>query len=182
MVSILKKLDSGLCVKDQNGESPEEMPLHDIIEVVRNSILDSHPELMSHARWKRSKRREISCLVTELTVSQNLIARGLSRSELADKVVQELCGLGPIDNLLNDEEVTEIMVNGSSEVFVERNGEIHRTSVAFKDDDHVIEIANRIVSSVGRRVDRSMPFVDARLPDGSRINVIIPPLALNGRC
>jgi pilus assembly protein CpaF len=89
-------------------------------------------------------------------------------------------GFGPLETLLGDESITEIMVNGAQKVYIERQGKIEKTNLAFESDDHLMRIIDRIVSPLGRRIDESSPYVDARLPDGSRVNAIIPPLALNG--
>lgn len=104
----------------------------------------------------------------------------LERQRLAKELVDEITGFGPITPLLNDPEITEIMVNGPYQVYVEKKGRLVKTNVRFKDDDHVMHIIERIVAPLGRRIDESMPMVDARLPDGSRVNAIIPPLALHG--
>lgn len=108
------------------------------------------------------------------------------RLTLADheRVIQELLdetlGFGPLETLLRDATITDILVNGANEVYVERRGRLHLTDVRFKDDDHLMQVIDRIVSRVGRRVDETSPMVDARLPDGSRVNAIIPPLSLRG--
>lgn len=102
------------------------------------------------------------------------------RSRLVKEIFNNVVGLGPLEPLLADPEVTEIMVNGPHSVYVERRGKLELSSTVFKDGEHLMNVLNRIVSSVGRRVDESSPMVDARLADGSRINAIIPPLALNG--
>jgi pilus assembly protein CpaF len=102
------------------------------------------------------------------------------RARLIDEVKDELLGLGPLEPLLRDDEVTDILVNGRDHVYVEKRGKLHTTSVRFNDDQHLMLIIDRIVSQVGRRIDESSPMVDARLPDGSRVNAIIPPLALDG--
>ena len=102
------------------------------------------------------------------------------RDRLVEEIKNELLGLGPLEPLLHDDAITDIMVNGARHVFVEKNGKIFLTDVQFHDDAHVMLIIDRIVSRVGRRVDESSPMVDARLPDGSRINAIIPPLAIDG--
>ncbi|MBI2880157.1 MAG: CpaF family protein [Candidatus Tectomicrobia bacterium] len=110
---------------------------------------------------------------------------GMSRGEeerLTGEVLNEIFGLGPIEPLLHDPTVEEIMVNGSRRVFCARFGKIFLTDTIFKDDAHLLQIIERIVSSMGRRIDESSPMVDARLSDGSRVNAIIPPLALNGPC
>lgn len=102
------------------------------------------------------------------------------RSKLSDEVISEVLGFGPITGLLEDDSISEVMVNGPKQVFVERNGKLELTDVTFRDDAHVLQIIDKIVSPLGRRIDESSPMVDARLPDGSRVNAIIPPLALNG--
>lgn len=107
----------------------------------------------------------------------------LTRGEhdrLLEEILDEILGLGPIEPLLKDPAVSEIMINGPHQVYVERQGKIERTNVTFNDDAHVLHIIDRIVSPIGRRVDESVPYVDARLKDGSRVNVIIPPLSLKG--
>src|SRR5258708_7248478 len=102
------------------------------------------------------------------------------RDRLVEEIKNELLGLGPLEPLLHDDAITDIMVNGAKQVFVEKAGKIRLTDVQFHDDQHVMLIIDRIVSRVGRRVDEASPMVDARLPDGSRINAIIPPLAIDG--
>lgn len=120
------------------------------------------------------------------TVVENMIAQEgipLSRPErdrLVVEIQNETMGLGPLEPLLSDTEVSDIMVNGPQRVFVERRGKIEKTDVSFKDDEHLMAVIERIVSKVGRRVDEASPMVDARLADGSRVNVIIPPLAIDG--
>src|SRR5499426_671958 len=107
----------------------------------------------------------------------------LSRKERDDLVIEiehETFGLGPIEPLMQDPTVSDILVNGAQEIYVERKGKLERTRVTFRDDTHLLQVIDRIVSAVGRRVDESSPMVDARLPDGSRVNAIIPPLALDG--
>ncbi|WP_230801753.1 CpaF family protein [Seohaeicola saemankumensis] len=101
-------------------------------------------------------------------------------SELVNAVLADMLGLGPLEGLLADPEVTDIMVNGCDQVYVERGGKLELTEVRFRDNAHVDAIANRIVSAVGRRIDEAQPMVDARLKDGSRVNITVPPLALNG--
>ena len=102
------------------------------------------------------------------------------RQIIASEIMDEVLGLGPIEPLLRDEEITEVMVNGPKQVYVERGGKLFLTDVVFRDDEHVMHIIDKIVSPIGRRIDESQPMVDARLPDGSRVNAIIPPLSLKG--
>jgi pilus assembly protein CpaF len=102
------------------------------------------------------------------------------REQLVDEILNEVHGLGPIEPLMRDPEVSDILVNTSKQVYIERQGKLEPTPVIFRDNQHLLQIIDRIVSRVGRRVDESSPMVDARLPDGSRVNAIIPPLALDG--
>ena len=102
------------------------------------------------------------------------------RETVSSDVLDELFGLGPLEFLLKDPAVSDILVNRADQVYVEREGRIEETDIVFRDDKHLMQIIERIVSAVGRRIDESSPMVDARLQDGSRVNVIIPPLALDG--
>jgi pilus assembly protein CpaF len=104
----------------------------------------------------------------------------VERQRMLDQILDEILGFGPIQPLLNDDSITEIMVNGPYRVYVERKGKIFLSDVTFANDDHVMRVVERIIAPIGRRVDESKPYEDARLPDGSRVNIIIPPLALNG--
>ena len=112
--------------------------------------------------------------------SERLPMGHAERKMLVQELVEEVVGLGPLEPLLRDESITEIMINGCKKVYIERSGKLYRTDVKFKDDAHLMHIVERIVSAVGRRVDEKTPMVDARLKDGSRFNAIIPPLALDG--
>ena len=102
------------------------------------------------------------------------------RQAIAAVITDEVLGFGPLEPLLKDNDITEIMVNGPRQVYVERKGKLIRSEVVFRDDEHVMHIIDKIVSPIGRRIDESQPMVDARLPDGSRVNAIIPPLSLKG--
>ena len=102
------------------------------------------------------------------------------RERLAGEIADDILGHGPLERLLDDDSVTEIMVNGPDDVWVERQGRLYETNVRFTDESHLRRIINKIVAQVGRRIDESSPLVDARLPDGSRVNAIIPPLSLSG--
>ena len=125
-------------------------------------------------------RRAIQDIFEHLLAEENLILSRAERERLFEAIVAEILGFGPLQPLLVDEAVSEIMVNGPKKVFVERKGQLFRTEITFEDDRHVMRVIDRIVSPLGRRIDESSPYVDARLPDGSRVNAIIPPLALNG--
>ena len=122
----------------------------------------------------------IKTVVEGLIAAEGTPLTRMERERLIVEIQNETLGLGPLEPLLQDPEISDIMVNGPGSVYVEKHGKLHKTEVTFKDDDHLMTIIERIVSKVGRRVDESSPLVDARLPDGSRVNVIIPPLALDG--
>ena len=124
--------------------------------------------------------REVGEIVSEMLKELNHALNRDERKELVEDILDELLGLGPLEPLLKDPTITDIMVNTYATVFVERRGKLVETRTRFKDDKHLLRIIAKIVAGVGRRVDESSPMVDARLPDGSRINAIIPPLAVDG--
>ncbi len=123
---------------------------------------------------------QIAELVTEILLEQKIRLNQREQRDLVEVLLDDMLGLGPLEPLLSDESVTDIMVNGPKQVYVERHGKLQLTDVKFRDNHHVMNIATRIVSTVGRRVDESVPLCDARLLDGSRVNIIIPPLAIDG--
>jgi pilus assembly protein CpaF len=125
-------------------------------------------------------RHTIEDLYDQILIQEGTILTRQERQRLFEQIVAEILGFGPLEPLLADESITEIMVNGAQKVFIERQGKLEKTNLAFESDDHLMRIIDRIVSPLGRRIDESSPYVDARLPDGSRVNAIIPPLALNG--
>jgi pilus assembly protein CpaF len=127
-------------------------------------------------------RREVSQILETLVIGESTPMNLQERERLAQEVLDEVFGLGPLEPLLADPTVSDILVNTYKRVYVERNGILDHTSVQFRDDTHLMMIIDRIVSAVGRRVDESSPMVDARLPDGSRVNAIIPPLSIDGPC
>ncbi len=125
-------------------------------------------------------RREIRRVVEHLCDSEDTLLNRNERDRLVDEVLDETFGLGPLELLLKDSNVCDILINGPKNIYVERRGKMERTNVEFRDNAHLMQIIDRIVSKVGRRVDETSPMVDARLDDGSRVNAIIPPLALDG--
>jgi pilus assembly protein CpaF len=132
--------------------------------------------------WYRTpeKTRQVGERIVELLKRTNLSLPEASQRQLCRQVLDEVLGYGPVQPLLDDPEISEVMVNGPNHIFVERNGQLAQTDVCFDDDEHVLRIARRIIGPLGRRVDRNQPQMDARLPDGSRVNVIIPPCAIDG--
>ena len=125
-------------------------------------------------------RRDIRKAIEHLCDTENPLLNRIEREKLIEEVLDETLGFGPLEQLLKDPTVSEIMVNGPKKIYVERRGKIEKSEVVFRDNDHLLQIIDRIVSKVGRRVDETSPLCDARLPDGSRVNAVIPPIALDG--
>jgi pilus assembly protein CpaF len=125
-------------------------------------------------------RRQIEEIFGRVIDEEGLALTRAERVRMLEQITDEIIGLGPLEPLLRDETVTEIMVNGPRQVYIERNGRLELTNVVFQNDDHVMRIIDRIIAPIGRRIDESSPMVDARLTDGSRVNAIIPPLSLIG--
>jgi pilus assembly protein CpaF len=125
-------------------------------------------------------RREVSHILESLVMGESTPMTLQERERLSQEVLNEVFGLGPLEPLLGDASISDILVNTHRQVYIERNGILEPTPIQFRDDQHLMTIIDRIVSAVGRRVDESSPMVDARLPDGSRVNAIIPPLAIDG--
>ncbi len=125
-------------------------------------------------------RQQVQEVFNTILETEKIVLSRAERLRLFEAIAAELLGYGPIEPLLRDDTITEVMVNGPKQVYIERGGKIYKTDVAFESDDHVMRIIDRIVSPIGRRVDESSPYVDARLPDGSRVNIVIPPISLVG--
>ncbi|MDF2606959.1 MAG: CpaF family protein [Bacillales bacterium] len=176
-------------------------PKKDIINVFRENrssdksnrkkTIDKHQELKAILHKKIlneiKNNQEVEEIIPKIDgmaieiIKEDETFRGkIERKKVVDELINDLTGFGPINPLLLDEDVSEVMVNGPRHVYCERKGKIELTSITFRDDEHVMSVIEKIVSPLGRRIDESSPMVDARLPDGSRVNAIIPPLALNG--
>src|SRR5215468_3313788 len=146
-----------------------------------------HRELLSKIDLKRltslqdvRARTQVQSVIYDLIGATNVPLSGVERDRICREVLHEVFGLGPLEPLLQDPTITDILVNTHRQVYVERGGILELTSVVFKDSAHLRHIIDKIVSNVGRRVDESSPMCDARLDDGSRVNVVIPPLAIDG--
>lgn len=126
------------------------------------------------------KRRTIEKLITDMLEQEKVIITQLDKTKLLDMILNDSVGYGPLEPLLQDEDITEIMVNGPNEVYIEKKGTITLSNISFKNQEHIRHIIDRIVAPIGRRIDESSPLVDGRLEDGSRINAAIPPIALYG--
>jgi pilus assembly protein CpaF len=137
-------------------------------------------EKLDEAQESRAGQQQLFLLIQQIIGEQGIPLSSVERDRIAQEVLDEVFGLGPLEPLLKDDTINDILVNTAANVYVERRGVLHRTSVTFKDNKHLLQIIDKIVSAVGRRVDESTPMVDARLKDGSRVNAIIPPLAIDG--
>ncbi len=125
-------------------------------------------------------RRTIEELFENILAEEKIVLSRPERRRLFEQIVAEILGLGPLEPLLADDTITEIMVNGAKNIYIERSGKLYREPASFESDDHLMRIIDRIVAPLGRRIDESSPYVDARLPDGSRVNAVIPPISLVG--
>jgi pilus assembly protein CpaF len=125
-------------------------------------------------------RKDIRRVIEHLCDTENPLLNRMERERLVDEILDETLGFGPLEVLLKDPTISDIMINGPHMVYIERRGKLEKSDIKFRDNEHLLQIIDRIVSKVGRRVDETSPMVDARLPDGSRVNAITPPLALDG--
>ncbi len=148
--------------------------------VQRRLLAELNPAI--DARDIEQVRPTLEQIFLETLAEEQIPLSRVERTLLFDEIVAEILGYGPLEPMLRDDSVTEILVNGPNQVFIERNGLLKETNVRFRDNTELMRIIDRIVAPLGRRVDETSPMVDARLPDGSRVNAIIPPLSLNGPC
>ncbi len=169
---------------------PESRPNAVLTDSVRHTIKTAvHNELIKRMDLEKLSqlqsdevggRQRLLQVILQLVGEQSLPLSGSDRDKIANEVLDEVFGLGPLEPLLHDPSVNDILVNTADTVYVERRGVLEKTDVVFKDNAHLMHIIDKIVSAVGRRIDESSPMVDARLLDGSRVNIIIPPLAVDG--
>jgi pilus assembly protein CpaF len=123
---------------------------------------------------------DIECLISEIATERRIHLNAREQRELAEELVNDITGLGPLERLLADDSINDIMVNGPKKIFVERRGKVFQSNAQFRDVPHLVNVCQRIAAGIGRRIDESSPMVDARLADGSRVNIVFPPLALDG--
>jgi pilus assembly protein CpaF len=147
---------------------------------IHRALLDKINLAALEQHTREQIESEVKLIVAELLEERRELLNASERNRLVVEVIDELLGLGPLEPLLKDESITDILVNGPNSVYVERSGLLSKVSTRFQDDKHLLRIIQKIVSAVGRRVDESSPYVDARLADGSRVNAIISPLAVDG--
>ena len=159
--------------------SPQAGTYFDLKTRVQNRLLAELDPSMDITKTEEV-RKTIQGLFEQILSEENIVLSRPERARLFEQISAEILGLGPLQTLLEDESITEVMVNGAKNIYVERKGKIHRVPVTFESNDHVMRIIDRIVAPLGRRIDESSPYVDARLADGSRVNAVIPPISLGG--
>ena len=159
--------------------SPQAGSYFDLKTRVQNKLLSELDPSMDITRTEEVKRT-IQELFEQILSEENIVLSRPERARLFEQIAAEILGLGPLQPLLEDDTITEVMVNGAKNIYIERKGKLHRVPVTFENNDHVLRIIDRIVAPLGRRIDESSPYVDARLQDGSRVNAVIPPISLVG--
>lgn len=168
----------------ETADIPASIPASSKMLTLANDVVRSLLEFMDFSELAAKPRTEQEGLIRSgieiVSSEQKMHMNGREVQELVETVLADMLGLGPLEKLLNDERITDIMVNGPDQVYVERGGKLELTQVRFRDNAHVFSVASRIASAVGRRIDESQPMVDARLADGSRVNIAVPPLAIDG--
>src|SRR5882724_3071515 len=169
-----------LSTQPRNGATTPAQQFQKIKSDVHRQLV----EMLNIAQLEKMKpdrlRHEVRLLAAQLVKRNPDAGTEVDRDRLIEEIINESFGLGPLEALMSDPTINDILVNGPQNVYVERGGRLEETDVVFADDAHLIQIIQRIVARVGRRVDEMSPLVDARLPDGSRVNAIIPPLAVDG--
>lgn len=165
-------------------QGPSETQAPDPLERVQRRL---HRELIDSldfevlAQWDAEQTRtRLQQTLAELIKNHDVVMSHGQREALFTRVLDDVTGFGPLERLLQQDDISDILVNGPQEIWVERHGKLQRTDLTFRDDDHLVHVIRRIVSSVGRRIDESSPLVDARLEDGTRVNAVIPPITLDG--
>lgn len=189
-MSLLQRLEKKKEVKEgpsgveKQAHSPED-PFQGLKQKIHQKVIEALDE-ESFRRPVPSDREEkdfsarVEELINRIMDREAEYLSRMERQKIVTEIMDELVGYGPIEPLIRDPEISEIMVNGPKQVFIERDGKLEKTGISFRDKEHVMHIIDKIVSPLGRRIDESMPMVDARLPDGSRVNAVIPPLSLIG--
>jgi len=159
--------------------SPQAGSYFDLKTRVQNKLLAELDPSTDVTRTEEV-RKTIQDLFEQILTEENIVLSRPERARLFEQIAAEILGFGPLQPLLEDETITEIMVNGSKNIYIERKGKLHRVPVTFENNEHVLRIIDRIVAPLGRRIDEASPYVDARLPDGSRVNAVITPISLVG--
>ncbi len=179
----MRRLSDRQAASSESGRSQQdgfEASIHKIKEQVLPRLLERVDPEAAATLTKEELSEEFRPIIGEVLAELKLTLNRREQIALEKVLVDELLGLGPLEELLSDPEVSDIMVNGPTQTFIEKKGKLQLANIVFRDEEHLFQIAQRIVNSVGRRVDQTTPLADARLADGSRVNVIVPPLSLKG--
>ncbi len=201
-MSLLKRIEQGKSAQAQTGQAPGSGAQPNLMNAPAKRVVlpgviqqkDTYTDLKTRVQNRllseldpatditrtNEVRSTIQDLFEQVLAEENIVLSRPERQRLFEQISAEILGYGPIQPLLEDDTITEVMVNGAKNIYVERAGKIVRIPVAFESDEHVMRVIDRIVAPLGRRIDESSPYVDARLPDGSRVNAIIPPISLVG--
>jgi pilus assembly protein CpaF len=175
---------SSFLVPDAPAENPRPIAdlavLRELKERIRTVLMTRINPSVAGRMPRAMLRAEVATLVSEIATEQRVQLNQLEETALATELTDDMVGLGPLEPFLEDEEVTDILANGPFDIYVERRGKLEKTKARFRDAQHIANTAQRIASAIGRRIDEASPMVDARLADGSRVNIVLPPLVLNG--
>src|SRR5579885_1088843 len=166
--------------KRESRESPEATACRELKQEILDYMMQTLDVTKLDSLDPALVTTRLGAAITDRLREQGRLVTDIDRLRLIEEVKNEILGLGPLEPLMRDDAISDILVNGANQVYIERGGKLFLTEVNFQDDDHLLNVISRIVASVGRRIDEASPMVDARLPDGSRVNAIIPPLALDG--
>jgi pilus assembly protein CpaF len=164
----------------RRDEPPVERPV--MPASLRERVIEQIDPSLAATVSREVLRRQVEEIIHGIANLERLELSGREQFQLADEIADDMTGYGPLRPLLLDESINDIMVNGPSNVYVERKGKLERVAIRFRDNDHIASVAQKIAARVGRRIDESSPMVDCRLPDGSRVNIIFPPLAIHSPC
>ncbi len=201
-MSLLKRIEQGKSTQPQTGQAPSSAAQPNLMSLQARRVVppgvgsqkDTYTDLKTRVQNRllseldpsmditrvSEVRNTIQEMFEQVLAEENIVLSRPERQRLFEQISAEILGYGPIQTLLEDDTITEVMVNGAKNIYIERAGKIVRVPVAFESDEHVLRIIDRIVAPLGRRIDESSPYVDARLPDGSRVNAVIPPISLVG--
>jgi len=180
MASLFDKRKEKVSTSKLQSYQYENHLVDDLVEHYKARLLrDTNLEALTKLS-QGEMRLSIEQYVSQFMAEEKVIISRHDKEILITRILDESVGYGPLEPLINDPSITEVLVNGFNEVYVERLGKLELSDITFRDDDHVRHIVDRIVAPIGRRIDESSPMVDARLPDGSRVNAVIPPISLNG--
>ena len=166
--------------QESPAPAPELANRDELKEQIRAALMSRIDPSVAGRIPRPTLRAEVGKLVSEIATEQRIQLNELEEAALAVELTDDMVGLGPLEPFLEDDDVTDVLVNGPFDVFVERRGKLEKTSARFRDAQHLVGVAQRIAAAIGRRIDEASPMVDARLADGSRVNIVLPPLVLNG--